>query len=263
MSNREAAGSRIPTVPIPVGWGWERHHLERRKGDSIWPVKNSLFKAGGVPAVTPPWDGSRQEKHQGALLPTRKNHKPIKDGGKLALTGAPWPAFIPTVSIWNSSDYLKWAADGACGAPAALPLFLAAFPGSRAASRAARRGCWVLRAEWDAPLLVLSYFFRSVTPGGALIGDGSRWSSTKAGKEGCSFCVLEKGKRERSSLFFPLLSWAMSGDIKEKGGRFPKQWLRKRFKDTMERWFGIGKSPFGFSALRESGFTGTIGIVPG
>lgn len=77
----------------------------------------------------------------------------------------------------------------------------------------------------------------------------------------CSFCVLEKGKRERSSLFF-LLSRAISRNIKGKDGRFPKQWIRKRFKDTMERWFGIGKSPFGFSALRESGFTGTIRIVP-
>lgn len=71
----------------------------------------------------------------------------------------------------------------------------------------------------------------------------------------------KKKKRERSSLFF-LLSWAISGNIKEKGGRFPKRWLRKRFKGTMERWVGIGRSPFGFGALRELGFAGTIRIVP-
>lgn len=38
--------------------------------------------------------------------------------------------------------------------------------------------CWAAgcrsRAEWDALLLVLSYFSRYVTPGGTLIGNVSR-----------------------------------------------------------------------------------------
>lgn len=159
----------------------------------------------------------------------------IKDSEKLPCNCILWPVSSTTIApatTGNIHNYCSITAKTNSRLNAVSFLLFLCFGGFFATSQAVMRGCWVLRGwlprrcvEWDALLVVLSYFLRYVTPGSALIGDVSRWSFTKAGKKAAHFMSWER-RRGRGAVSFFLLSWAINRNMKTeaalKNGKFPK-----------------------------------------
>lgn len=192
--------------------------------------------------MTPRWDRPPQQEIR-TLCCLHAQCKAIKDGEKLPCSCTLWPMSCTTTisgAVGNTLNYRPTTAKMSSRLKVAgfflflcfvLLLFLFFSPWGELPLSQPGMGaeCWAAgcrsRAEWDALLLVLSYFLRYVTPGGTLIGHVRPWSFTKAGKKAAHF-VPWRGDKGKEQSFF-LLSWAIRRNIQTettlKNSRFLKQ----------------------------------------